>query len=47
MNGQIDKAFEIFEKYLIDYKLGVNEVTYGTLLDCCVKNHDLPKARSV
>lgn len=27
MNGQLDKAFELFDKYLIDFKLGVNEVT--------------------
>lgn len=47
MNGQIDKAFDIFEKQLIDYKLGVNEVTQGTLLDCCVKNHDMNRARQV
>jgi len=38
---------EIFDVYMTKRKVEVNEFTYGALLEACIKNKDLKRARDI
>jgi len=38
---------EIFDVYMVKRKVEVNEFTYGALLEACIKNKDLKRAKEV
>lgn len=45
--GFLDKAFEIFDTFLKKKNIKPNDVTYGCLLDACVKSGDTTRANHV
>lgn len=45
--GELNKCLEIFEVYMPKRKVEVNEFTYGALLEACIKNKDLKRAREL
>jgi pentatricopeptide repeat protein len=47
MNRELNKCFEVFDNYMIKRRVEVNEFTYGALLEACLKNKNLKKAREV
>lgn len=45
--GHLEKAFEIFNTFLKKKNIRPNDVTYGCLLDACVKSGDCQRATQV